>query len=197
MTTSTCPIEDQCVAYVERFVNLPPGIPAAKDIPAAVEKLPGWSVVALPVVGALAVWQPGHGGADQDGHVAIVTAVQTTASNLPLFSGLSPTVVSFTVNEQNFTGPSGGGCGVVDTRTVPFLIGDVQFVVAPADAAAASPTAGASAPLYTLTGTEAGAKAGIKQAATSSWGWAKSNALPFGVAAVMLWILFAPRKGRS
>lgn len=193
--TGSCPIADQCVAYVERFAALPSGIPAAKDIPAAV-LAHGWTEAAAPQPNALAVWQPGHGGADADGHVAWIESVSRGF---------------FTISEQNFVGPGGGGCGVVDSRVVAFVPGDVAILVPPSSALLAgatltstgsTETAAQAVQAETLAGfslasTGAALKAGAKADATGVASWLQRQSLPLGVAAVVLWILFAPRRGRT
>jgi hypothetical protein len=66
----------------------------------------GHPISSTPVVGSVAVWQAGQGGAGSAGHVAEVIA-----------TGVGPNGPTATVREMNFGG-NGGGPGRYDTRTL-------------------------------------------------------------------------------
>lgn len=141
-----------------------------------------------PIAGAVAVWGPGNESAQapasSEGHVAIVESLQ--ANGLP------------TVSEMNFN----GGVGVEDMRNLASTAGIIGYLYPPG---AASATAGPGA---TTSGTPAaatpassadvgrsfGAAAaqGVLGLGKSVFDWASARNVALLVAAVALYLLFAP-----
>jgi CHAP domain-containing protein len=104
----------QCVWWVAGFYDLPFGGDAKNLVQGA--RGANWQIQSAPQPGALVVWQPGHGGASDAGHVAIVTDVQGS---------------DYTVSEMNYS----GGVGRPDTRPVRYIPGDADFIIPPRSAA--------------------------------------------------------------
>lgn len=106
----------QCTYWVAGFFNIPTGAgfgDAKTWITGA--RANGWGIATSPSVGSIAVWQPGEGGAESAGHVAIVTDVTGNV---------------FTVSEMNYL----RGVGQSDSRDVQFVPGTVSFIIPPASA---------------------------------------------------------------
>jgi len=188
----------QCTDYVREFVDVPWNGNASAWTTEARTHWGAQSISSTPVVGSIACYQPGQDGADWDGHVAIVVAVNGNV---------------YTVSEMNRTGKSAnevivgggpqGGPGIVDTRQITFSPGVGAFLIPPAANVYATmstllggnvgaTTTSSNAPVgeLTLAGTGAGLKAAVTTDATDSWGWVKAQALPIAVAGVMLWVLY-------
>ena len=100
--TTTAPgyVAGQCTAYVASLVSWVPNNWGNASEWLANAQAAGYSTSLSPSPGAIAVWGPNKGGAQSDGHVALVTAVQP--GGLP------------SVSEMNWS----NGPGVPDTRNV-------------------------------------------------------------------------------
>lgn len=143
-----------------------------------------------PIQGAVAVWGPGNESsqapASADGHVAVVEGFQ--ANGLPV------------VSEMNFN----GGVGVRDVRNLSSTAGIIGYLYPPgtssatAGAAASGVSAGVAAPSAPGNpadiGTTFGAAAaqGVLGLGRNVFEWASARNVALLVAAVALYLLFAP-----
>ena len=188
----------QCTAYVAQVLGwVPANLGNAANWLTGAARL-GYTTVGsapgyVPPVGSVAVWGPGQGGAESDGHVAVVQGV-TPSGQLQ-------------VAEMNWT----YGAGVPDTRTVSATTPE-GYILPPGTkvaAAAAATAATGSAPSSGGSGVMgSGFSAGSGIGAAAATGLVKvfgsassgsglmgkaSAALPaLVVAAVTAYVLFAP-----
>lgn len=141
-----------------------------------------------PMQGAVVVWGPGNESAQApasaDGHVAVVEGFQ--ANGLPV------------VSEMNFN----GGVGVRDVRNLTSTAGIIGYLYPPgatsSTSAAAPPVPGstpaslASSPSGIGQTLGANAARGVAGGVADLMGWASARNVALLVAAVALYLLFAP-----
>jgi hypothetical protein len=139
---------------------------------------------AMPIPGSVCVWGPGNESAaapaDASGHVADVQSVNSDGS--------------FTVTEMNFN----GGVGVVDTRTVTSHAGILGFLYPPGTSAAGvtgsnAGSVGTIQPSQLGQSYGASAAQGLLGMGANLIKWAEAHDVALLVAAVALYMLFAPQ----